>query len=57
MKVQRYFTKIELLRAWLKVWPFDVARSYEDVEFDALAGYVETANGFIYYSEYTHRGT
>lgn len=46
-----YFTKSELIENWLKHFPHD--KEDNDLEFNALAGYVNLQNGlYIRFSEW-----
>ena len=42
-----YFTREELEAEWLAKWPDDA-----DYKFNAVAGFIETAKGFIWGSYY-----
>lgn len=45
-----YYTKQELIDIWLARWPQDA--DCPSLEHNALAGHVETARGFIWFSYY-----
>lgn len=48
-----YYTKQELIDAWLLRYPTDI--DCPDLEHNALGGYVHTVDGFIEYTYYPLR--